>query len=446
MTDYKIESSYVEPGFSFDDITVLAVSRSQGGMGENYKCLQRLLETRETKKLEEEAVRISEPEHHYNTAVLMLEECDVNSPSYNPKTLRRIKHQLPEIRQKKSYCQELLAKNRIFGFQDIQKLAEEYRIKRIGVRMVFGKYLSSQTAKEEAVLGVAEKFKKEIEIQSMLSHTNIATLYATRETGGQYEGLWAIIEYIDGMDLRTILEYEPRIRTGPRPLKPVEASAIILKIAQALKYAHSRGVINRDIKPGNLMLNFPDGEPKIVDWGIACFSGERILQVAGTSNYYSPEEARLELGLEKEIEIDEKRDFYPLGIVFYELLTSEKPFTDVSGSDIKNIANPDFKPKPIKRWYEENLYINPRIRKDYQERGWVYDRILDEVCLGMLEKDERKRLKDADLIAEKLETFLLRQGIKDYTEPLKELSNELDSWRRKEFEGPSTAAPTAITI
>jgi serine/threonine-protein kinase len=159
-----------------------------------------------------------------------------------------------------------------------------------------------------------ERFLREIEIASHLTHPHILPLYDSGATEGF---LYYVMPYIEGESLRDRLRLEKQL-----PLD--EAVGITRKVAAALAHAHGRGVIHRDIKPENILL--ADGEPIVADFGIAkavtAAGGQPLTETGmalGTASYMSPEQA---LG---ESDLDARTDIYSLGCVLYEMLAGQPP-------------------------------------------------------------------------------------------------------------------------
>jgi eukaryotic-like serine/threonine-protein kinase len=159
-----------------------------------------------------------------------------------------------------------------------------------------------------------ERFRREARAVAQLSHPNIVTVI---DRGEQDDRQFIVFEYVDGENLKALLE-----REGPLP-EPV-AIELALQVARALGFAHEQGLVHRDVKPQNVLLN--DGrEAKVTDFGIARsldVSGNltQTGTVMGTSDYIAPEQAR-------GARVDAQSDIYSLGSVLYELLTGEVPFT-----------------------------------------------------------------------------------------------------------------------
>jgi serine/threonine-protein kinase len=162
---------------------------------------------------------------------------------------------------------------------------------------------------------VRRRFQREAEMAARLSHPNIVPIYAVDERGGLVYFVMALVE---GESLATLLARTPRL--------PVPAARRILHdVADALYYAHQHGVIHRDIKPDNILLDSESGRPMVSDFGIARAAeteGQLTLTgvAVGTPAYMSPEQS---LG---ERELDGRSDIYSLGVVGYQMLAGELPF------------------------------------------------------------------------------------------------------------------------
>ena len=156
-----------------------------------------------------------------------------------------------------------------------------------------------------------KRFEIEARSAASLNHTNIAHIYAIEETGNEK---FIVMEYIDGIELKDKIKADS--------ISVNEAIKIAVQIAEGLEAAHKKGIVHRDIKSQNIMIN-GEGKVKIMDFGLAKMKGEAQLTKAGstvgTSAYMSPEQAKGE-------EIDHRTDLWSYGIVFYEMLTGQMPF------------------------------------------------------------------------------------------------------------------------
>jgi len=166
-----------------------------------------------------------------------------------------------------------------------------------------------------AVLG-PERFLKEIELTASLQHPHILPLFDSGEASGQ---LYYVMPFVEGETLRGRLERE-------RQLPIADALQIAREVADALSYAHERGVVHRDIKPENILLQ--GGHALVADFGIALAvqqaGGQRMTQTGlslGTPQYMAPEQAMGDKS------VDARADIYALGAVAYEMLAGEPPFT-----------------------------------------------------------------------------------------------------------------------
>src|SRR6187551_486870 len=158
-----------------------------------------------------------------------------------------------------------------------------------------------------------ERFRREARAVAQLAHPNIVTVIDRGEDEGRQ---FIVFEYIDGKTLKQIVDAE-----GPLPID--EVLALGIEIGSGLAFAHERGIVHRDVKPQNVLLN-GDGRAKVTDFGIARsldvqHGMTQTGTVLGTSDYIAPEQAQGQ-------RVDEHSDVYSLGVVLYELLTSEVPF------------------------------------------------------------------------------------------------------------------------
>jgi predicted Ser/Thr protein kinase len=158
-----------------------------------------------------------------------------------------------------------------------------------------------------------ERFRREARAVARLSHPNIVTVIDRGEDSGRQ---FIVFEYVDGENLKDYLG-----RTGPLPVR--RALELGVEMARALSFAHQHGLVHRDVKPQNVLLN-GDGEAKVTDFGIArSLDVEHGMTltgtVLGTSNYIAPEQASGH-------RVTEQTDVYSLGVVLFELLTGDVPF------------------------------------------------------------------------------------------------------------------------
>lgn len=171
-----------------------------------------------------------------------------------------------------------------------------------------------------------ERFYREAKAAGTLAHPNIVTIF---DVGQENERHFIAMEYLEGHSLREIQQMQ-----GALPLK--ETLEIALQLCDALGYAHSRGIVHRDVKPDNVHI-LPGGVIKLTDFGIARITAEPSItaqgQVFGTPSYMSPEQVASHT-------VDHRTDIFSLGITLYEMLTGRKPFAGDSVITITyNIMN-----------------------------------------------------------------------------------------------------------
>ena len=184
--------------------------------------------------------------------------------------------------------------------------------------------------KVTADIRAAERFHLEARAAASLDHPCIITIHDFWERTNK---AYIAMEFVDGLELKEVLD-----RIGS--IDPVMGTQIIMKVCEALSYAHERGIIHRDVKPGNIMLS-AKGDVKLADFGIVFVVGASDLtttgQIIGTPSYMSPDQIRGE-------ELTPSSDVFSLGIVLYETVTGSKPFTAPSDIALTHVI---LRKKPI---------------------------------------------------------------------------------------------------
>jgi serine/threonine-protein kinase len=220
-----------------------------------------------------------------------------------------------------------------------------------------------------------ERFLREAEIGRTLHHPNIIRIFDRGEVGGVP---YFTMEVVEGETLAKKLARKEGSEAK-------EAAAIVLQIAEALDYAHLKGVVHRDLKPSNIMI-LKDGTVKVMDYGIARarrFDGLTLTgEFLGTPNYAAPEAAEGK-------ETDARSDLYALGVIFYEMITGQRPF--VSDNPLvtmkKHCSEPPTPPS----------LIAPKV-----------PRRLEVMILRLLAKAPADRYQDAEHLLVELRDFLNR--------------------------------------
>ncbi len=229
---------------------------------------------------------------------------------------------------------------------------------------------------EESPIYLA-RFTQEAKSAASIGHPGVVTVY---DAGADGPTRFIVMEFVPGKSLADILKEE-------RPLEPARAADIAAQVADALAAAHAAGIIHRDNKPGNIMVE-PNGSVKVLDFGIArAVDGGSLTQTAtvlGTSAYMSPEQA---LGQP----VDARTDIYSLGCVLYEMLTGEPPFVaDVAAAVMHQHVR--VAPKPA-------IERNPAIPPD-----------LNALVMQMLAKQPKDRPQTAAEVRDRLRQAIANPG------------------------------------
>jgi TolB-like protein/Flp pilus assembly protein TadD len=225
-----------------------------------------------------------------------------------------------------------------------------------------------------------KRFRREAEAAASLDHPCIVPIYEVGERDGQ---CYFSMKFVEGGQLDEVVRR--------MPVSTRQAAELIAKVARTVHYAHEHGILHRDIKPGNILLD-AKGEPHLTDFGLARLvetesTMTRTLEVLGTPSYMSPEQA-----IGNNSAVNSATDVYGLGAVFYQLLTGQPPFAGgATYETIKLLL--DTEPRPPR-------VLNPKI-----------DRDLSTICLKCLEKDPKRRYSSALALAEDLERWLKHEPI-----------------------------------
>ncbi|HET6882644.1 MAG TPA: protein kinase [Pirellulales bacterium] len=280
--------------------------------------------------------------------------------------------------------------------------ARQMRLNRtVALKMI----LAGQLADQDDV----RRFLSEAEAAAGLDHPGIVPVYESGELDGQH---FFSMGFVDGQSLAALL--------AAGPLPPRKAAELISQVADAVDYAHAHGVIHRDLKPGNILLD-QEGKPRVTDFGLAKrVAGDSNLtrtgQALGTPSYMPPEQASGKLDA-----IGPASDVYALGAVLYAVLIGRPPFQAATPLDT------------ILQVREQEPVAPRQLNVDLP-------RDLETIALKCLEKEPHKRYATAKELAEELRRFL--QGEPIYARPI---GRSMRAWRwcRR---NPKLAALTATVF
>ncbi len=225
-----------------------------------------------------------------------------------------------------------------------------------------------------------KRFRLEAEAAAKLEHPGIVPIHEVGERDGS---CYFSMKFVEGGQLDEVAKREPM------PIR--QAVDLIIKVARTVHYAHEHGILHRDIKPGNILLD-AKGEPHLTDFGLARLvesesSVTHTLEVLGTPSYMAPEQA-----VGNNAGVASATDVYGLGAVLYQLLTGQPPFAGgTTYETIKLLL--DTEPR-------QPRLLNPKI-----------DRDLSTICLKCLEKNPKRRYSSALALAEDLERWLKHEPI-----------------------------------
>lgn len=271
-------------------------------------------------------------------------------------------------------------------------------------------------AGEWASADFVERFRAEAEAAAALEHPNIVPVFAAGEHAGRH---FIAMKCIDGPTLARELARRRKAHPERPPFEPAAAARLASTIARAMQHAHDRGVLHRDIKPGNLLLD-RHGEPHLTDFGLAKlvrrdggFSG--TIAALGTPAYMAPEQA-----LEPRT-VTTAVDVYGLAATLYEMLTGRPPFAGgTSVETLRQVVEQD--PPPVRRWA-------PEVSID-----------LETVCLRALAKEPARRYSSAGAFADDLDRWLTGKPV--HARPVGRLERTW-KWMRRH---PARAGALAVAL
>jgi beta-lactam-binding protein with PASTA domain/tRNA A-37 threonylcarbamoyl transferase component Bud32 len=248
------------------------------------------------------------------------------------------------------------------GMADVYCAEDQQLGRRVALKLLYRHF-----AEDEQFV---ERFRREASSAAGLQHPNIVGIYDRGEWNGTY---YIAMEYIEGRTLKDVIR-----ERGPAP--PEAAVDIVLQILRAARFAHRRGVVHRDIKPHNVLID-DEGRVKVTDFGIARAGASDMTEtglIMGTSQYLSPEQAQGK-------PVDARSDLYSIGIVLYEMLTARVPF-DAESPVAVALKQVSERPVPPRE-------LNPEVPP-----------ALEGVVLRAMEKNPARRFADADEFIAALQT------------------------------------------
>src|SRR5262245_10042190 len=225
-----------------------------------------------------------------------------------------------------------------------------------------------------------KRFRREAEAAASLEHPGIVPIYEVGESDGS---CYFSMRFVEGGQLDEV------VRRTPMSIR--QAAELMAKVARTVHYAHAHGILHRDIKPGNILLD-AKGEPHLTDFGLARLvesesSVTHTLDVLGTPSYMAPEQA-----VGNNAAVSSVTDVYGLGAVLYQLLTGRPPFAGGTTYETIKLLE-DTEPR-------QPRLLNPKIERD-----------LSTICVKCLEKDPKRRYSSALALAEDLERWLKHEPI-----------------------------------
>jgi beta-lactam-binding protein with PASTA domain len=249
---------------------------------------------------------------------------------------------------------EVLSRIGTGGMADVYLARDQLLGRQVAVKLLHHRFAEDQE--------FVERFRREASSAAGLSHPNVVAIFDRGEWDGTY---YIAMEYLPGRSLKTVVREQG-------PLDPLRAIDIVAQILHAARFAHGRGVIHRDLKPHNVILD-EEGRAKVTDFGIARAGASDMTltgSIMGTAQYLSPEQAQGQA-------VSAASDLYAIGIVLYELLTGAVPF---DGETAVTIAL-----KQVSATPPPPSALNPAVPPE-----------LDAVVARALAKDPAERFADAD--------------------------------------------------
>jgi serine/threonine protein kinase/tetratricopeptide (TPR) repeat protein len=268
---------------------------------------------------------------------------------------------------------------------------------------------------------VLARFEAERQALALMDHPNIARVLDAGETppacAGGSPRPYFVMELVKGMPITQFCDHHH--------LAPEARLKLFIDVCHAIQHAHHKGVIHRDIKPGNVLVTLHDGVPvvKVIDFGVARAMGQKLTertlfttrgQMVGTPAYMSPEQAEM-----SGLDIDTRSDVYSLGVLLYELLTGTTPLEisrlqDVGYAEMQRLIREEEAPRPSTRLSslgDSATVLASNRGLDVKRLRQLLAGELDWVVMKALEKDRNRRYDTPASFAEDVERYLRREAI-----------------------------------
>lgn len=252
------------------------------------------------------------------------------------------------------------------GMADVWLAEDSHLHRRVALKVLHRRFAQDRE--------FVERFRREAEHAAGLSHPNVVAVYDR----GEYDGTYYIaMQYLEGPTLKRLID---------NGLTPQQSVPLIRQVLEAARFAHRNGVVHRDLKPQNVIVD-PDGKAVVTDFGIARAGISEITQtgsVMGTPHYLSPEQAQGQ-------EVTAVSDLYSIGVMLYEALTGRVPFEGESAVAVamKQVSQQPLRPSSV----------NPSVSS-----------ALDGVAMRALEKDPGQRFQSADAFIAALDAAMREPG------------------------------------
>ena len=265
------------------------------------------------------------------------------------------------------------AVHEVMGRESAVKVLPLTKATQLAAKVKAGKL--SQEAADKKLADAIENFQHEIRTQAQLDHPNLVRAYDAGHDGNVH---YLVTEYVPGTDLRKLVRSQGN-------LSMAQAASIIVQAARGLEHAHQRGLIHRDVKPGNILVT-PEGTAKVSDLGLSGFihrgdEDPRAGKIVGTADYLSPEQ------ILSPNDVTARADIYSLGCTLYYAVTGKVPFP---GGKTRDKAHRHVNEHP---WHPRRF--NAELSEDFVE-----------TIADMMEKTPETRIQTADEVANRLEPWL----------------------------------------